>query len=163
MPELNPQQNDSEAGDSNPLTTAVNIITTPTLAFRSIRLHPTSLVPLGTVLVSVMLVTGWYFAVLDFDWYIDDTLNRIPDLRGTELEEAREGMAALSQRGMLLIGVLGSAASLMAIYLLQTAYLSLVGALRGDELRFRQWFSLVCWTNLPSLFAWTAFDVTRVE
>ena len=61
-------------------------------------------------------------------------------------------MQALSPNNMMWLTLLSSGISLLVIYLIQTSYLSLVSALRGDEIRFKQWWSLVAWTNLPALF-----------
>ena len=60
-------------------------------------------------------------------------------------------MESISQSNMTLIGLFGSAFSLLVVYTLQSGYLSLVSALSGDSYRFSHWFSLICWTNLPYL------------
>jgi hypothetical protein len=135
----------------NPIILAVNVLTSPAAAFSVLREKPTSLFPIAVVALSTLLVTGWYFAVLDFDWYIDDTLSQFSDRSEAELEDMREGMEFLSPNNMIAITLLTSVVSLMIIYLLQTSYLSLISALRGDDIRFRQWWSLVAWANLPSV------------
>ena len=35
------------------------------------------------------MVMGWYFAILDYDWYIDDTLSQFPDFTEQQLEDAQ--------------------------------------------------------------------------
>jgi hypothetical protein len=139
------------APQQNPVALAINILTSPSVAFSVIREKPTSLFPLATVVLSTLLVTGWYFAILDYDWYIDDTLGRFSDRSEAELEDLREGMEFLSRNNMIGITLSTSGISLLMIYLLQTSYLSLTSALRGDEIRFRQWWSLVAWANLPAV------------
>lgn len=136
----------------NPLALAVNVLTAPSEAFRTIRERPTSLFPLALILVSTLGVLAWYFAILDYNWYIDDTLSQFPDFTEQQMADAREGMQSFSQSTMMWITMVSSGVSILVIYLIQTSYLSLVSALRGDEIRFRQWWSLVAWTNLPSLF-----------
>ena len=136
----------------DPISLSINVLTAPTEAFRVIKEWPTSLFPLALVVLSTLLVTGWYFAILDYDWYIDDTLSQFPDFTEAELEEARQGMQALSPNNMMWITLLSSGVSLLVLYLIQTSYLSLVSALQGDEIRFKQWWSLVAWTNIPALF-----------
>ncbi|MCB1670355.1 MAG: YIP1 family protein [Gammaproteobacteria bacterium] len=153
-------QHSSQSDRPQALTLAIDLISTPSLAFASIRSYPSFALPLFAVLLSSMAVTGWYFSILDFSWYIDDTLARVPDLQGSELEEARQGMQALSQRGMAVLGMLGSPLAMLVIYLLQSTYLSLVTALGGFDLRFRQWFSLVAWAGLPNLFLSLAMAAT---
>lgn len=143
-----------------PLVQAINLLTAPTAVFQVLRTTPTWIFPLTVVLSGVILVTGWYFAVLDYDWYVDDTLSRIPQLDGAELEETRDAMLSFSQRNLLILGIVGSAVSLLLIYLAQAGYLSLVSSLRGDTFRFRQWFSLAAWTSLPNLFTSLSMAVT---
>ena len=61
-------------------------------------------------------------------------------------------MESIAPSNMMWLTMLSSGVSILVIYLLQSSYLSLVSALQGDEIRFKQWWSLVAWTNLPSLF-----------
>ena len=136
----------------NTIAVAINVLTAPSEAFKAIRERPTSLFPLATVVLSTMLVMAWYFAILDYDWYIDDTLSQFPDFTDAQLEDAREGMQSISPNNMMWLTLLSSGLTILVVYLLQTCYLSLISALRGDEIRFRQWWSLVAWTNLPALF-----------
>ena len=136
----------------NPISLAINVLTAPSDAFRTIREQPTSLFPLTLIVVSTLVVMAWYFSVLDYDWYIDDTLSQFPDFTEQQLEDAREGMQSLSKSNMMWITMLSGGVTILVIYLIQASYLSLVSALQGDDIRFRQWWSLVAWTNLPSLF-----------
>lgn len=136
----------------SPLSLAINVLTAPSEAFRTIRQHPTALFPLALIIASTMGVMAWYFAVLDYDWYIDDTLSQFPDFTEQQMADAREGMQSISQSSMMWITMLSGSVTILVIYLLQSSYLSLFSALRGDDIRFRQWWSLVAWTNLPSLF-----------
>jgi len=135
------------------VVTAVNVLTSPAEAFASIKTRPTVIFPLLLILISTMLVIGWYFAILDYDWYIDDTLSRLPNLSEAELETARDRMEGLTQRKLMMISTLSSGAGLVIILLLQSGYLSLVSALHGDDYRFHQWFSLAAWTSLPGLLS----------
>lgn len=130
---------------------AINVLTSPTQAFRVIKDHPRKLFPLLLVLLSSAAVTAWYFSVLDFDWYIDDTLSRFSELSEEQMQSARERMESISQGNTMLLGIAGSSFSLLIIYVVQSAYLALVSALNGDRFRFSHWFSLICWTNLPYL------------
>ncbi|MBT8147841.1 MAG: YIP1 family protein [Gammaproteobacteria bacterium] len=144
----------------NPITLAINVLTAPSEAFRTIRERPTSLFPLALILASTLGVMAWYFAILDYDWYIDDTLSQFPDFTEQQMADAREGMQSLSQNTMMGITMLSGGVTILVIYLIQSSYLSLVSALKGDEIRFRQWWSLVAWTNLPSLFVAISMAVT---
>jgi len=141
------------------IATAINILVAPREAFSSLNTKPSWLFPLALLMLGTVAVMGWYFSILDFDWYIDDTLGRLPNLEGAQLDQARERMQAFGSRGMAGTGIAGGAISLLAIFILQAAYLSFVSALRGDSYRFRHWFSLTTWTNIPYLLVLVSMAV----
>ncbi len=140
---------------------AINVLTSPGEAFAEIAKKPSKLFPLGTILIVNSLILLWYFNMVDYDWYIDDALAGT-SLEGEELEQARESMASMSQTTMMAIGMLGSLVGISAIYLIQSTYLSLVAALRGDSYKFTHWFSLVCWAGLPFLLSAVGMAVTII-
>lgn len=146
----------SQAGEStatSSLAVAVNMLTAPGEAFRALEIRPTVLLPLSLVVFSSIAVLFWYFSIVDFDWYVDDTLSTQSNLSDDELETAREAMLSMSPNMFKFFGIVGSTVGVLAIYLAQSAYLALTSALIGDRFRFRHWFSLVCWTNLPYMLA----------
>lgn len=139
--------------------TCINIFTSPTEAFRSLQKNPTKLFPLLLVVILNAAVLGWYFSIVDYAWFVDDILSA-QDMSEDDLTEAREGMMSMSINTFAMFGVLAGSLGLVAINLLQAAYLSLVAALRGDEFKFPHWFSLVCWAGLPILLTITGSAVT---
>ncbi|MFT4885806.1 MAG: hypothetical protein ACJAY7_000701 [Pseudohongiellaceae bacterium] len=141
------------------LETSVNIFTSPTEAFRALQKTPKKLFPLLLVLVFNALVLTWYFSIVDYSWFVDDILSA-QSFSEEERVDAREGMMALSINTFAMFGVLGGSAAIIAINLLQAAYLSLVAALRGDEYKFPHWFSLACWAGLPMLLTIAGSVVT---
>lgn len=143
------------------LTTAINIFTAPAEAFEELRQRPSKLFPLALVLISSMAVMFWYFSIVDFDWYVDDTLS-VLNLSGDELEGARDAMLSMSQSSFRMFGVLGGTAGILIISVLQAAYLSLISALIGDRFKFSHWFSLIVWTGLPYLLAVVGMAVTII-
>lgn len=148
------------APSGSALATAVNILTAPSDAFRALDARPTKLLPLLAVMVSTMLVMFWYFTIVDFDWYIDDSMSIYGNMSEEQLAAMREGMQSMSQTTFKLFGVMGSSVGILAIYILQAGYLSMASALNGDKYRFSHWFSLVCWTSLPSLLGVLGMAVT---
>ncbi len=140
----------SHAEKTHPVTTAINILTAPGEAFTTIRAYPTKLFPVSVVLLSLMAVMFWYFSIVDFDWYVDNTLAQA-NLSDAQHDEARERMLSMSQTNFMLLGMVGAGVGILAIWMLQTVYLTLVSALRGDDIKFTHWFSLVAWTGLTSL------------
>lgn len=148
------------AGRSSPLVTAVNILTAPRDAFAALQQHPSKLFPLLLILGSTLLVMLWYFSIVDFDWYIDDTVAGNSNLTDEQQEAMREGMRSMSQNTFTAIGVAGGVVSLLLMYVVQSGYLSMASALNGDRYRFSHWFSLICWANLPALLGILGMVVT---
>ncbi|PCJ27976.1 MAG: hypothetical protein COA96_02090 [SAR86 cluster bacterium] len=141
------------------VSTAINILTSPDEAFNEIRQRPKKLFPLALIMISTMAAMFWYFTIIDFDWYIDDTL-AIANIPDDQLETARENMLSMSQNTFRMFGVLGGTIGILIISVLQAGYLSMVSALSGDKYKFTHWFSLVAWTGLPSLLAVIGMVVT---
>lgn len=141
------------------LDTAINILVSPSEAFEQIRQRPTKLFPLALIVVSTVIALVWYFNIIDFAWYVDDTLANA-NIDENNIDDARDAMLSMSQNTFMLFGVLGGSLGTVVYYVLQSAYLALISALTGDGQKFSRWFSLVCWTALPSLLAIVGMLVT---
>lgn len=132
------------------IETSINILTAPTEAFRSLQKKPSKLFPLLLVIILNAAVLSWYFSIVDYAWFVDDILSA-DNMSEEDRAAAREGMMAMSINTFAMFGVIAGSAGIIAINLLQAAYLSLVAALRGDVHKFPHWFSLACWAGLPVL------------
>ena len=147
------------------INTAINILVSPSEAFTELQQRPSKLFPLALILLSTMAVMFWYFTIVDFDWYIDDTLAVVnlddePTVIGFfadgeegQLETAREQMASISQTTFKMFGIFSGAIGTLAVYVLQSGYLSLTSAISGSGQKFGDWFSLVLWTSLPYMLS----------
>ena len=147
------------------INTAINILVSPSEAFTELQQRPSKLFPLALILLSTMAVMFWYFTIVDFDWYIDDTLAVVnlddePTVIGFfadgeegQLETAREQMASISQTTFKMFGIFSGAIGTLAVYVLQSGYLSLTSAISGSGQKFGDWFSLVLWTSLPHMLS----------
>lgn len=141
--------------------TLVNILTSPAEAFNELNQRPSKLFPLLLILIANVIVLSWYFTIIDFDWFIDDTLGGGNfDLSEEQLESAREVMQSMSQTRFRMFGIFGGSIGLLVIYALQAGYLGLASALNGDRYKFTHWFSLICWTGLPYLLSIIGMAVT---
>jgi len=135
------------------MATTINIFTSPSEAFTELLQRPTKLFPLVLIMASQVVVLFWYFTIVDFDWFIDDTLLTTRDLTEAQMEAGREQLQSMSQSTFRIFGVLGGSVGVLIIFVLQAGYLSLVSALIGDKFKFTNWFSLITWTGLPFLLA----------
>lgn len=141
----------SQADNSTPagmLDIAINILTSPTEAFNELRHRPSKLFPLAAIVLGTVTVMFWYFTIIDFEWYIDDTIS-LRDLTDEQIEVAREQMTSMSQSTFRLISTFASVFGLLFFYILQAGYFSLTSALSGSGQKFGHWFSLVLWAGLP--------------
>lgn len=146
---------------SNPLVIGVNIFTAPSEAFSVLRDKPTFLYPLATIILSIVAVFVWYFSVLDYAWYVDNTVAQIgADMSADERDSLRSAMQSISPRTTMLLGTVSASVMIVIIAVLHSAYLSLISSVTGNGIRFRQWFSAVCWTNLPGLLSAIGMAIT---
>ena len=148
-----------KAEPAGSVTTAINILTSPSEAFTELGQRPAKVFPLVVIMFPLTAVMFWYFTIIDFDWFIDDSLD-IAGLGDTQLEQARETMTSMSQTTFRMFGTFGSAAGMLLLWSLQAVYLSLVSALNGDRFKFTHWFSLAAWTALPYLLSIIGMAVT---
>jgi hypothetical protein len=141
-----------QAPQLSTLSLMINMLSAPNEAFAALKTRPSKLFPLTLILGLNAIVLVWYFNMVDFDWYIDDVLS-VANLDEEQLEAAREGMTSMSQNTFMGFGIAGSLVTILAIYTLQSGYLSLVSALTGESLKFGHWFSLQCWSGMPMLLS----------
>jgi hypothetical protein len=147
------------------INTAINILVSPGEAFTELQQRPSKLFPLALIVLSTIAVMFWYYSIVDFDWYIDDTLAAVnlddePTVIGFfadgeegQLETAREQMASMSQTTFKMFGIFSGVIGILVIYVLQSGYLSLISAISGSGQKFGDWFSLVLWTGLPYMLS----------
>ena len=98
-----------------------------------------------------MGVYYWYFSIVDLAWYIDDTLARMGELSDSQLEQIRGFYSSDPRSSTATRGILLGSLPLLVVYVLQAGYLALASSLNGDGYHFKNWFSLICWANLPYL------------
>ena len=139
---------------SSYLTTAINIFTSPGEAFSTIDARPSKLFPFFIIALSSVIAMFWYFSIVDYAWYIDDSLSLFADrLNQDQIEAMRSNFESMSQNSMKITSSLSNIVMLLVIYTLQASYLTLASLLSGDKYRFSHWFSLACWANLPGLLS----------
>ncbi len=158
--ETDSKNSKADAKQDSSVAIAINILTSPTEAFRALEARPTKIFPLALVVLSTFAVLFWYYSIVDFDWFVDDALSQLNNLSETQLEAARERMQSMSPTMFKWFGLLGSTFGLLAMYFLQSAYLSIASALNGDKYRFSHWFSMTVWTNLPAVLGAIGMMVT---
>ena len=143
--------------------TILNILLEPSTAFADLREHPSWLLPLLLVAGGYALAMFWYFSILDIPWFMENLIYQGGDDPSEEqVEQFREQMEIVSPRVFIISGFIGASFALMLVWVLQAGYLTLVSALTGDGLRFRNWFCLATWTAIPTLFSIVGMAMTML-
>lgn len=137
---------------ANPAATAINVLTSPAEAFAALRDRPTFLFPLAAILALIAATMLLYYSSVDIAWLMDLSLPpESPNMSAEQRESAIEQMSSLPP---LMLGSFAAASTVFVItawLLLFAAYLRLLSAMRHDDFRFKQWFSLVCWCSIVLL------------
>ncbi len=135
--------------NSSNLKLAERIFTAPAEAFRTLPPGYSWAVPFLAVLGLSLAAWVFYYLRVDIAWLADHQVN----LLGKDLtEEEAESARSMLGRGFQLTMAIGTVLVLVpGAYVLQALYFNAVGALQGDSKGFRQWFSFVSWTSLPTV------------
>jgi hypothetical protein len=119
-------------------------ITQPRQLFASLNHHPIWLAPLLLLTLSTAAVSAWYYSAVDFEWLKEQALLSITDVN------LRESARLSIRREAMLTSTLIHDVVLMPLgWLLMALYLFGVSKLLAFQRSFRQWFSLVVWSNMP--------------
>lgn len=131
----------------------VDILVAPRAAFARIKDQPTVLLPLLLVTVAVASIQPGYVYLTDFNYLIDQmveqALSNNPAARESEI---RAGLENLSPNLLAISGTVGVLLVVPLISALYAWYLSFIAKFGVQELSFRHWFALTCWTGIPTLF-----------
>lgn len=137
--------------NSSNLKLAERIFTAPAEAFRTLPPRYSWFMPFLAVLGLSLAAWVFYYLRVDIAWLADHQVNLMgKDLTEEEAESARGMLGRGFQLTMAIVTVL---VLVPGSYVLQALYFNAVGAMQGDNKGFRQWFSFVSWTSLPTVLA----------
>lgn len=131
----------------------INIITAPKEVFVSLKDKPTVLFPLLLIIILAASVQYGYFHFVDRDFLIDQLVEQARSVfSGAPASQIRERIENRSTNAMAIQSMVGTMIFIPLIMLIYAGYLSLVSKFTYDEISFKQWFSLTCWTGIPAVF-----------
>jgi hypothetical protein len=132
----------------------VNIITSPSAVFSPLKQQPKIIFPLLLLIVLSVAVISSYYALVDYPWAIDQMVSAKSEGLSTDEREAmRKAMESMPKSVMAGSSIAGAAIVMPIILMALAAYLLLVNKLIDKQnLGFKHWFSLVCWTSIPAIF-----------
>src|SRR5690554_6496935 len=131
----------------------VDIIAAPSKALDEVRHRVSWLwVPLGIVIALSIASLVSYYAWVDFDWLVDQSV--ADALQSGADPSAEAAIRSFMQPGtMVTVAAVSMLVMTLLIYTHQAVYLHLVNKVTGSpELRFGQWFALTAWSAFPMIF-----------
>ena len=134
------------------LNNLINIISGPKEAFINIKDKPTVLVPLLLIAVLTASVQWGYFNAVDRDFLIEQLIAQQQAIVNIPEDQLRTAMENVTTNRLVIQSVLSVLIVVPLIMALYAGYLALISKFTYDEIRYKQWFSLVCWTGIPAIF-----------
>jgi hypothetical protein len=133
----------------------IDIITAPSAAFARIKERPTFWLPLLLILVTTVSVQLGYLMIND-PGFVKDTM--IEQATNSDMtQEQRDAIAAnlenLGINTLIVIAAVQVVIIIPLILALNAWYLSFMSKFSFSQLSWKHWFSLLCWTGIPGLFA----------
>ena len=130
----------------------IDILTSPNAAIKRLQENPTVLFPLLLLMAAMASMQVGYIMLSDFGYMIDQMVDQAmavnPNLRENDARALYEN---LSPTVLAISGGVGTPVFILIIYALYAAYLNFVSKFGKQEYSFKHWFSLICWTSMPTL------------
>jgi len=131
----------------------IDILAAPTAAFERLKTTPSFWFPLVLVMVCIASIQVGYLLLTDFNFLLDQMVDQAlasnPNARESEVRAAMENVSPT------MLATSASVASMIIVPLisaLYATYLNFVSKFGNPEYSFKHWFSLSCWTGIPTLF-----------
>lgn len=134
----------------------IDILTAPKAAFTRIREKPAILFPLLVFLVMIIAAQVGYLLLNDEGFVKDEMIEQALNTINANAEQARAIEQRVNEQSLVTQAIISAVAVCILfplILALQAWYLSFMSKFSFSQLGFRHWFSLQCWTSLPSIFA----------
>jgi hypothetical protein len=125
----------------------------PRKAFTELAERPRILFPLLLLLAGTAGLVLWYYQVVDLAWLTDQQLRARGTARQLTDAQLQQVVKTASENAGItgVVAAIVTAIVLALLYALVSAYYLLAGKITNVQRSFRQWFSLACWTSMPSL------------
>ena len=134
------------------IKTLIDIITSPKEAFVSIKEKPSILFPLVLIMLTTASLQWGYFSAVDPDFLIDDLVAQSVANSNAPEDQIRANLESVGTNTIMISSVVGVLIIVPIIMALYAGYLSLISKFTYDEITYKQWFSLTCWTGIPTVF-----------
>ena len=137
----------------NNLALAGALATAPSSAFAELRERPRFWFPLLLLVASTVVISYWYYSMVDIEWLKDAMFSNNPNLQEAQRAAA---MGMVTRTTLLWTSVVGSCIALPVFLLLQALILLLVAKITRVPQGFKHWFAMASWSSLPALLGLVA-------
>jgi hypothetical protein len=134
----------------------IDIIAAPKAAFTRIKEKPTIWLPLLVFVLLTAAAQAGYLLINDEGYVKDQLVEQTINTMNAEGEQARvieERIMNASLTTQAITSVVAVAIFVPLVMALMAWYLSFMSKFSFSQLTFRHWFSLQCWTSIPTVFA----------
>jgi hypothetical protein len=134
----------------------IDIIAAPSAAFARIKEKPTIWLPLLLILLSAVSVQLGYFLMNDEGFIKDSMVEQAtanPDLSQQQRDAIEANFENLSINTLVISSTVAVLVIIPLILALNAWYLGFMSKFSFTQLGWKHWFSLLCWTGIPGLFA----------
>lgn len=128
---------------------AISLITQPRVAFAQLDERPRYWFALLVALGCTLGLLLWFYSIVDIEWLVDRSLSA-STARMTE-EQRAQATRMMSRNVLMWSSAGGGVFVVVALRLLEAAYMTLAGKIVNLQRSFKHWFSLAVWTALPVL------------
>ena len=134
------------------VTVAVNVFTAPAEAFAAIKERPRIFLPLLLVIATIAASQFLYVQRVDLGWLIDQQI-QASGQQISDADRARtvEAVTRLPKPFYGGITAVSTAIVLPIVFALVALYYTIVTFVRGDGVKYKEWFSLIVHCSLPTL------------
>lgn len=134
--------------------TLTNMLTSPSLALRTINTQPGFFFPLLALLAANIVLMLCFFFTVDFAWMIEQMVNnQTMDKSAAERADMAKAMSGLTPMIMGGSAIVGMLLGVLVIFSVMAVYLLLANKMLDTaQLGFKHWFAFTCWCAMPTLF-----------
>jgi hypothetical protein len=134
----------------------IDIITAPSAAFARLKEKPSIWFPLLLVLLATVSVQIGYILLTDKGFMVDQQMDQVealfPNLTAAQEAQMRENLMNQGASASIISSAVGVFVIYSLILALYALYLRFVSKFSFVDIGWKSWFSLVCWTAIPTLF-----------
>lgn len=135
----------ADAPDGSPFSALITMFYEPGKTFSALEPRKAGWLPMILIMLSSLIISTWYFSVVDFDWLVDQMVATMP---ATQVEATK---AFMSKTMMLTFSILGTLVMLPGLLALTALYFLIVSKMIKKPVDFNTAFSLTAWGSLPLL------------